>query len=63
MAECLDKNGLLYFWQKVKAYADGKQAALTFDSSPTSGSTNPVTSGGIYTAIEEAVGEAIGDEY
>lgn len=63
MAKYLDNSGLSYFWQKVKAYADGKQAALTFDSSPTSGSTNPVTSGGIYTAIEEAVGEAIGDDY
>ena len=27
-----------------------KQDKLTFDSSPTSGSTNPVTSGGVYTA-------------
>ena len=30
---------------------NGKQDALTFDSSPASGSTNPVTSGGIYTTI------------
>lgn len=29
----------------------GKQDKLTFDSTPTSGSTNPVTSGGVYTAI------------
>lgn len=29
----------------------GKQDALTFDTTPTSGSTNPVTSGGIYNAI------------
>lgn len=28
-----------------------KQNTLTFDNTPTSGSTNPVTSGGIYTAI------------
>ncbi len=28
-----------------------KQNSLTFDSAPTSGSTNPVTSGGIYTAL------------
>ena len=27
------------------------QAPLTFDSTPTSGSTNPVTSGGIYSAL------------
>jgi hypothetical protein len=30
---------------------DGKQATLTFDSTPTAGSTNPVTSGGIATEI------------
>lgn len=29
-----------------------KQDALTFDSAPTSGSTNPVISGGVYTAIQ-----------
>lgn len=29
---------------------NNKQGALTFDSAPTSGSTNPVTSGGIYNA-------------
>lgn len=29
-----------------------KQDALTFDSAPTSGSTNPVTSGGVYTALQ-----------
>lgn len=31
---------------------NGKQDKLTFDSSPTSGSSNPVTSNGIYSAIE-----------
>lgn len=29
----------------------GKQDVLTFDNAPASGSTNPVTSGGIYTAL------------
>lgn len=29
----------------------GKQNTLTFDSTPTSGSSNPVTSGGVYSAI------------
>jgi len=29
-----------------------KQDKLTWDTAPTSGSTNPVTSGGIYTSIE-----------
>ena len=32
---------------------NGKQDALTFDSRPKSGSSNPVTSAGIYSAIEE----------
>lgn len=31
---------------------DTKQNALTFDSTPTAGSTNPVTSGGIKTALD-----------
>ncbi|GBR77332.1 hypothetical protein NO2_1733, partial [Candidatus Termititenax persephonae] len=35
----------------VGAALDGKQAKLTFDSTPTAGSTNPVTSGGIHTAL------------
>lgn len=30
---------------------NGKQDALTFDSAPTESSTNPVTSGGVYTAL------------
>lgn len=30
---------------------DKKQDKLTFDSSPVNGSTNPVTSGGVYTAL------------
>lgn len=29
----------------------GKQNTLTFDSSPTSGSTNPVTSGGVFSSL------------
>lgn len=33
----------------------GKQNALTFDSAPTSGSSNPVTSGGVYSAINSKV--------
>ena len=32
----------------------GKQAKLTFDTNPTEGSTNPVTSGGVYHAIANA---------
>ena len=32
---------------------DGKQNALTFDSTPTANSTNPVTSGGVKKALDE----------
>ena len=32
----------------------GKQNTLTFDTTPTTGSTNPVTSGGIATAIAQS---------
>ena len=35
----------------INAALAGKQDALTFDDSPTSGSDNPVKSGGIYTAL------------
>lgn len=40
----------------------GKQNVLTFDSTPTSGSTNPVTSGGVKEAIDEHIPAAIEDE-
>lgn len=36
---------------------NNKQNALTFDTTPTSGSTNPVTSGGIYTYVDGLVGD------
>lgn len=36
----------------LKDLEDNKQAKLTFDTSPTSGSTNPVTSDGVYTAVQ-----------
>lgn len=42
----------------VKVLAD-LQGALTFDSVPTTGSTNPVTSGGIKTAIATAIATAL----
>ena len=32
----------------------GKQDLLTFDDAPTEGSSNPVTSGGVYTAINSS---------
>ena len=36
----------------VNTALSGKQNTLTFDSTPTSGSTNPVTSGGVYSSIQ-----------
>lgn len=53
--------GYLTTHQSLAAYAKTtdvntalakKQDTLTFDTAPTSGSTNPVTSGGVYDAIE-----------
>jgi len=37
----------------------GKQDILTFDSTPTSGSTNPVTSGGVYSYIDTMITQAL----
>ena len=39
----------------ISALQTGKQDTLTFDATPTEGSTNPVTSEGIARAIEQAV--------
>lgn len=39
-----------------------KQDELTFDSTPTSGSSNPVTSGGIYTAVDAKVDKVTGKQ-
>lgn len=37
----------------------GKQDKLTFDTAPTQNSTNPVTSGGVYNALQNVGGEDI----
>jgi len=37
----------------VQNALDNKQAALTFDDTPTADSTNPVTSGGVKTALDQ----------
>ena len=41
-----------YTKNQVNNLLAGKQNLLTFDSTPTSGSTNPVTSGGVHSAID-----------
>lgn len=48
----LDKTGLAYLWGKITALVATKQDTLTFDTTPTASSTNPVTSGGIKTALD-----------
>lgn len=48
----LNSTGLSYLWSKIKAALSVKQDALTFDSEPTSGSANPVTSDGIKTYVD-----------
>lgn len=40
----------------------GKQDVLTFDNTPTSGSSNPVKSGGVYTALGAKANESEADE-
>ena len=41
----------------VMSKLEGKQDALTFDSTPTENSTNPVTSGGVYSKIHDVEGD------
>ena len=41
-----------YTKTEVDTALGGKQGTLTFDTTPTQSSTNPVTSGGIYTALQ-----------
>lgn len=50
----LDAAGLKYAVSKIKTLIAAKQDKLTFDSKPTSGSTNPVTSG-VYDAINNGI--------
>ena len=46
------------FYKEVPGRQTTLESALKFDIEPTAGSTNPVTSGGVATAITEAVGDA-----
>ena len=47
-------SGDIHVTAAQKTAWTNKQNALTFDAAPTSGSANPVTSGGVYTAIQNA---------
>ena len=48
--------------QEMQLKLDGKQDSLTFDSAPTAGSDNPVTSDGIYEAIRSVGGTVVLDD-
>lgn len=50
-----DIGGTLSGQTDLQDALDAKQDALTFDSAPTSGSTNPVTSGGVYSAFAKEI--------
>lgn len=44
-----------YTKAEIDALLDDKQDELTFDASPTSGSQNPVYSGGVFTALQDKI--------
>ena len=47
----IDNNTVTHMFDRMGQDIAGKQDILTFDSTPTEGSTNPVTSDGIYNAL------------
>ena len=49
----LNYTGLKRLISWIKGALNVKQDILTFDSAPTSSSSNPVTSGGVYTALQD----------
>jgi hypothetical protein len=55
----LDAAGLKYAVGKIKKLIATKQDALTFDSTPTSGSTNPVTSDGVKAYVDQAIKDTL----
>ena len=50
------KNGLSRLMTLLCAALAQKQNRLTFDSAPRQNSGNPVTSGGVWQAVQDAVG-------
>lgn len=53
-----DQTGAAAIATRVAALETGKQNKLTFDTTPTQGSANPVTSGGVYTALSDKASAA-----
>ena len=53
-------NAANTYYKKTDAVADlaKKQNTLTFDTTPTAGSTNPVTSGGVKTALDGKINKS-----
>lgn len=51
-------TGTLANQTDLQTALDGKEDTLTFDTTPTSGSTNPVTSGGVSTALSAKANSA-----
>lgn len=52
MTKFLNSNGLTRLISIIKKALSTKQDTLTFDTTPTTNSTNPVTSGGVKTALD-----------
>ena len=52
-AQAVDPAQIAQMQNDITALQTGKQNVLTFDATPTNGSVNPVTSGGIYTALTD----------
>lgn len=60
VAETPTANGHATSKKYVDDQLSSKQDTLTFDTTPTSASTNPVTSGGVYTALNNKVDKVSG---
>ena len=58
-SEFITQMASYYTKTEVDGLLEGYQETLTFDSAPTENSTNPVTSGGVYTAINNLDSSAV----
>ena len=56
------ENTTIHITSAEKVKWNGKQNALTFDTAPTEGSTNPVTSGGIKAALDDVQNSLVLDD-
>ena len=54
------QNTTIHITTAERTAWNGKQRALTFDTAPTAGSTNPVTSGGVKAALDDLPQPIIG---